>query len=62
MHLHYPRTTQGNKKFKFIAIIDDDESKQDSLQDLKEAAGLTQVAVDLRKNSSNPMSIVKLLA
>jgi FixJ family two-component response regulator len=30
----------GNQKSKLIAIIDDDESMQDSLQDLIEAAGL----------------------
>jgi FixJ family two-component response regulator len=30
----------GNQKPKLIAIIDDDESTQDSLQDLIEAAGL----------------------
>jgi FixJ family two-component response regulator len=30
----------GNQRTKLIAIIDDDESMQDSLQDLLEAAGL----------------------
>jgi hypothetical protein len=41
---------------------DDDESMHDSLQDLIEAAGATHVALDLRKNSSNPLYIVKLFA
>jgi FixJ family two-component response regulator len=39
----------GNKESKLIAIIDDDSSMQDSLQDLIEAAGSTHIALNLRK-------------
>jgi hypothetical protein len=45
-----------------LQAFDDHESMQDSLQDLIEAAGATHVALDLRKNSSDPVCIVKLLA
>jgi FixJ family two-component response regulator len=47
---------------KMIAIIDDDESMQDSLQDLIESTGLVARCLDQRKNSLNPICILGLRA
>ncbi len=40
-----------------IAIIDDDESMQDSLRDLIESGDLRRNASDQQKRSSNPICI-----
>jgi FixJ family two-component response regulator len=42
-----------------IAIIDDNESMQDSLQDLIESTGLLARCFNPQKNSSNRIGIVR---